>query len=227
MSNVRTVRLVFLDLETTTTEPNDPVAAILEVGLTVTDIAGRVVSEKNFVNWMPDYHRERVTGWDEVVLRMHTKNDLLFEVLNQHEDYDLQEEILEWMNTREFADDNPSHPKPEDEIYQLAGSGVSHFDRRWLRAELPRVSDRFTHWAIDVGSDRRMLEWHAPELMWGFHEHHKTHRALMCNKDAIRMYQNMVSVIHDAKVHNQHRQFGSGQTGAYAIGSIPPPPTEE
>lgn len=37
----------------------------------------------------------------------------------------------------------------------LAGSGVGHFDGRWLRAHMPATAHRLTYWAYDVGVLRR------------------------------------------------------------------------
>lgn len=40
----------------------------------------------------------------------------------------------------------------------LLGSGVSHFDSRWIAAHLPRLASRVTYWTVDAGVIRRALE---------------------------------------------------------------------
>lgn len=63
----------------------------------------------------------------------------------------------------------------------LAGSGVGHFDRRFIKAQMPKLDRRLRHWCIDVGVLRRAY------AMWGQREVQpivshlqgtKTHRAL-------------------------------------------------
>lgn len=41
--------------------------------------------------------------------------------------------------------------------FVLAGSGVSHFDRRFLKAQMPRLERWFKYYCIDVGVLRRTL----------------------------------------------------------------------
>lgn len=40
----------------------------------------------------------------------------------------------------------------------LAGSGVSHFDYRFLKVQMPQVTNRLTFWTYDVGVLRRAFE---------------------------------------------------------------------
>lgn len=40
----------------------------------------------------------------------------------------------------------------------LAGSGVGHYDHRFVRQQLPRVAGLLTYWPVDFGSVRRALQ---------------------------------------------------------------------
>lgn len=60
----------------------------------------------------------------------------------------------------------------------LAGSGVSHFDRRFITAQMPLSDQRFTFWSYDVGSVRRMLGRTAPSIVRPQPTGGKAHRAL-------------------------------------------------
>jgi oligoribonuclease (3'-5' exoribonuclease) len=40
----------------------------------------------------------------------------------------------------------------------LAGSGVSHFDNRFIKVQLPVSSKCLTFWSWDIGAVRRFLE---------------------------------------------------------------------
>ena len=59
----------------------------------------------------------------------------------------------------------------------LAGSGVSHFDCRFIRHYLPELEAFLRYWMIDIGVVRRMYELWVGELPTAVNEE-KTHRAL-------------------------------------------------
>ena len=186
--SIRSDRLVFLDLETSTSDENLPEAAILEVGLTVTDLSGRIVSEKSFVAPLTNYQKEHLYTWDEKVLRMHTQNDLLYQVLKTTGDFGaFNLRVKKWVDSREFADDNPEYPKKVDEIYMVAGSGL-HFDRRYIGKFMPWLNKKFTYYNIDVGVLRRFWAMHNPSKAITNESYQKAHRALECNRESIATY---------------------------------------
>lgn len=57
----------------------------------------------------------------------------------------------------------------------LGGSGVLHFDRRFIKKWLPRFDARLTHWAYDVGVLRRTF---IKAGVSYYSDDAKTHRAL-------------------------------------------------
>ena len=60
----------------------------------------------------------------------------------------------------------------------LAGSGVGHFDRRFIRAQMPRTDKRFTYWAYDLGVIRRLFDRVHPDLVRPLPAGGKAHRGL-------------------------------------------------
>ena len=63
--------------------------------------------------------------------------------------------------------------------FMLAGSGVGHFDRRFLAAHTPTIERAFWYPVLDVGVMRRMLQYAGREdLVPPLPESGKAHRAL-------------------------------------------------
>jgi len=170
--------IIFLDLECTGTggegnEP-DPDAYILEIGLVMTDHSPYLneVDRKNII--LPIWPHE-VDALLPVVLEMHTKNSLLTDcktlavgllpserprILREIDVY-----LAGWM--KQFS--KKSHIK-------LAGSGVPHFDRKFIKRDLPFFNATLTHYALDIGSTRRQLELAGVEIPTKFA--YKSHRAV-------------------------------------------------
>lgn len=142
--------LLWIDLETSgTDETKDP---ILEVGAIVTtvDPPFEVIFESEgvfkppelfFVDW-----RERIEA-NEVVKEMHTKNGLLEAVDAVGGD------IVEF--ERVLVDDLREIGKKHE--FLLAGSGVAHFDRRFIDAQMPALAGMLQYPVMDVGVVRRMF----------------------------------------------------------------------
>lgn len=135
--------LVFLDLETSGLDPS--VHEILEFGAVITDMD---------LNELARFHRviqPEATSWDQhmsdFVREMHTASGLLDELL----DSPLTTSGVETAMCAELY----RFGKPGD--FVLAGSGVSHFDRRFLDAQMPELAALFAYYSIDVGILRRTL----------------------------------------------------------------------
>lgn len=161
--------IAWLDLETTGSDINHHV--LIETGIILTTATPKleIVREYSKVH-RPAYwslYRERMAP---VVVDMHTKNKLI--------------EEINGMENREYA--YKQYEEQEEEILEflgkgtehipLAGSGVCHFDRQYIRRFLPRVDERFTYWSYDIGVVRRMIQLagnQPPTTQEG-----KTHRAL-------------------------------------------------
>lgn len=138
------------------------------------------------------------------------KNGLYKEVIEKKypDGEDMADEIYTWIDSREALDG----PTLDQELILLAGSGVSHFDRRWAKKFLPDLENIWTHFAIDVGVMRRMLEMHAPQL--AARARHLSargvtgpaHRALNCNRLSIQAYQYYVDLIRDLNNQDFNRR---------------------
>jgi oligoribonuclease (3'-5' exoribonuclease) len=108
-----------------------------------------------------------------VVTEMHTKNGLLAELdaMLDHDHSvalpgDVDVLIDEWLSN--YGTRNSPH-------IPLAGSGVCHFDRPFVKKSLPLLDARLSYWSYDVGVLRRMF------LLAGAKypaDDTKTHRAL-------------------------------------------------
>jgi oligoribonuclease len=138
--------LVWLDLETTGSDEN--VDRILEIGFVVTDEALNVKSEHEYAVQRPDAKSWRLAS-NEVVREMHDKNGL-WEAVADPDAPRLPYVELDAIN--ELKALGGKHD------FVLAGSGVSHFDRRFLAAQMPDFTKWFRYYSIDVGVLRRSLE---------------------------------------------------------------------
>lgn len=150
--------ILWLDLETTGSAPTE---SIIEVGILATDGTPDLspiaefesLVEPSSENW---FH---ITGYTvdpsvREVQRMHTRSGLKAAIEQAMKDGDLpsvddvEASILHFI--RSVGGKSTEH-------IPLAGSGVSHFDRQFIRRDWPRVDKRLTYWAYDVGVVRRML----------------------------------------------------------------------
>jgi oligoribonuclease (3'-5' exoribonuclease) len=86
----------------------------------------------------------------------------------------------------------------------LAGSGVAHFDRRFIRQQMPALDRALTYWAWDVGVVRRLFREVLPEnavaKLYDFRE--KPHRALLDARNHLaewRRYGDFIRFINEGK----------------------------
>lgn len=172
MSNHRYV--CWLDLETAGTDPDtDP---ILEVGMVL------CANEPGLpmVARLTTLIRQSEEFW-------RTFGSLSPTVREMHDENGLWTDLRDPRLGASRCDDADEHlaGRLKDECGSnhviLAGSGVSHFDRRFLRAQMPQLDKRFTYFAWDVGVVRRFLET-VPSKVHLVAERprpkHKVHRAL-------------------------------------------------
>ena len=119
-----------------------------------------------------------------IVRHMHEKNGLLEDIsrsINKAMSIGkLDNTLCFWLN---------GYCKGTDRV-PYGGSGVSHFDRRYINKYLPEFANRLTYWAYDVGCVRRTFllagGMTMPQLETG-----KAHRALDDAKyhaDELRFY---------------------------------------
>lgn len=98
------------------------------------------------------------------VIRMHTKNGLLLELIEQdaaarRDIAAVDMEISDWLEL------NTEVNIADGDVVHLAGSGVSEFDRPLIRRLMPDLNDLLHYRSIDVGTPRRMVQaWLGREL---------------------------------------------------------------
>lgn len=134
--------ICWIDLET---DGNQDTNTIIEIGAVMTD---REMNELDFKQIVLYFDRAWRGMLDPVVLDMHTKNGLLNEC-DESEilPSDADDMMVAWIKQFTKGGHIP-----------LAGSGVSHFDRRFIERELPKLIKYLTYWHYDVGTFRRMLK---------------------------------------------------------------------
>lgn len=157
--------MFWLDLECSGSGDDEEV---LELGAIITD---RELNELESRSIVFNATQEKFDGMVKVVVDMHTKNKLIDEisiVSQTQKDTELAKADLElaaWIRTFVGGDH-----------IVFAGSGVSHYDRKFIKRDFPLLDDRLTHFAVDVGSIRRGMEYAG--VKWGEDFYDKTHRAL-------------------------------------------------
>lgn len=148
--------LLWCDLETTGTDEH--LDSIIEVGLILTGSGAPFVDRDGFRDLVRPTPTAmgRLRG-NDVVRKMHEANGLLAELeaaeasvtLDELLPPDkLQDEILKWML---------EHGVRRHQV-MLAGSGVGHFDRRFLREQMPELESWLAYPVLDVGVIRRFFQ---------------------------------------------------------------------
>lgn len=162
--------ILFLDLETTGSSLDEG-DEIIEVGLVL--LNSKTLDEVDTfqsIVFASEFAFNRMLSAPKVK-EMHEANGLLdaagmaMDILHGPDTIDL--EISGWIE---------KHVKGNDHI-PYGGSGVAHFDRKFIDKFLPRLSKRITYWALDVGSVRRIHDLATGESEWPSLDG-KTHRAL-------------------------------------------------
>lgn len=153
---------LWLDLETTGSSVEDN--EIIEIGcvLTEPDLTEltwftTVVNNGNALNLIKD----------PVVVKMHTDNGLISDLPNGHTQEFAEKLLIDWLSL---------HGKPYEFI--LCGSGVGHFDRKFIDKYMPDFSKWLKYYVIDVGVIRRAMRLAGREDLTLKGANNKTHRAL-------------------------------------------------
>lgn len=177
--------ILFLDLETTGVD--ERLDNIIEIGMSLvsTQEGYPEISAFSLVVEPTDNAFLRMMQ-NDTVRNMHDANGLLDEIQQLRvgnikrrsgmdaDGYvpvgpsDADRAIQRWLREDTPVGRNTTH-------IPYGGSGVLHFDRRFIDRYLPRLSERITHWAYDVGVMRRAFTKFGvqPSDIEG-----KTHRAL-------------------------------------------------
>lgn len=179
--------IAFLDLETTSLDPET--GEILEFGIVITDASLNVIAMKS---WVVRPAKLDLLTMHPKVREMHTKNGLFTDVLAL-EEYEaevatLAERPYEYYRSTDIHGRvvqidkwiRATLPGAQHGDLALGGSGVSHFDIRWLNRHAPEIAKWFHRSTLDVGVIRRFIDNVAdtPELRCPPVNRDLNHRAL-------------------------------------------------
>lgn len=163
--------LAWIDLETTGTyERRD---YIIEVGLAITDRELNITDEQSWVVPLPELNDLKLM--DDVVVDMHLKSGLIRDLIKSSENYTVIQQVDDKVSQILLTLGGGRH-------IPLAGSGVSHFDRRFIDVHMPLTAKRLSFWSYDVGVIRRFLKLAGYPIA---DSGNLTHRALEDVKDHI------------------------------------------
>jgi oligoribonuclease len=186
--------LVWVDLETSGI--GEYSCPILEVGLILTGAQAPFEELATYESVVvPDdqkfpYWRFKMTP---AVVQMHTKNGLLEEVT---QDGGKAIETVDQEVASLLAPFGRSHS------FMLAGSGVGHFDRKFISAQMPKLSKLLQYPCLDVGVWRRGIEYAGrPDLVaFGrtFEDNGKPHRGLPDVRDHLNEWRTYAALIASA-----------------------------
>lgn len=169
---------LILDIETT---GNKDESELIEIGLVM--VAVPSLNELGRLTVLVEPSQESFNDMlaNPVVSEMHAKTGLTEDLLAGKgvtpESADTF--INQWLN--QFTDSPRTH-------IPYGGSGVSHFDRKYIDRDLPRLGKRLTYWSLDVGAARRIFALQGASTM---SIEGKTHRALddaLVHTDELRFY---------------------------------------
>jgi oligoribonuclease (3'-5' exoribonuclease) len=183
--------MLWLDLECSGGEPETD--RIMEIGFVLTTLdLEPIVSYERVVNPAPFDWQKRLEAV-EVVMNMHVKNGLVGDLLNAKgiSARGAEQEILDLLGV---------HVSLKARSLRLAGGGVCHFDRKFIRAELPRLDRVIAHPCHDVGDMRRFIHQtcNRPDLLADYDPKTKAHRSLADAQQHLqeaRHYQAMIRAI--------------------------------
>lgn len=135
--------MAFIDLETTGTD--EDFYPPIEIGILIVRKDEKGWHEEAGVNYV--VHLDPYVGMPPEVATMHKTNGLLVEAWKsqmtiEQADKMASEFIFAYARGRHIP---------------LAGSGVLHFDRRFIKRWMPLLDKSLTYWAIDVGVLRRVF----------------------------------------------------------------------
>jgi oligoribonuclease len=195
--------LLWTDLECTGSDEEDD--EIIEIGCVLTDFTLDELDSWTSVVKPSAAALGRMMQ-NDVVREMHEKNGLLDDVLRQKNPriHEVTRQLLTWLDNWGIANGD----------LVIAGSGVGHFDMRFLRKYMPQlVPGKCKYWCIDIGVVRRAWDmWVGTDVSAA--NDRKTHRALddaYCHLDEARAFRdlwNQQASNSDAWIAAQQRSGG-------------------
>jgi oligoribonuclease len=196
--------LAWVDLESTGLDPYED--SILEFAMVLTDPDLAILAEPTNVVCIPK------PGWEdrmvEVVREMHEGNGLLdAQYRDAAEETRWLVSALQGVLCAQFE----ALGFHKGHVW-LAGSGVSHFDRLVIDAQMPRVSEWFPYFNFDTGNLRRAATLWAKELLLPGHSmDDKPHRALpdlLLHIDEAKHFRELFQLV------QKHERWGMPDDGA-------------
>lgn len=147
MTHTKANRLLWLDLETTGLD--ERAHRILEIGVVATDLDLSQLWESSWVIGQPAHVLAELPDF---LAQMHAKSGLLDAVRSARDD---------WTGPLDgrlaAVDATLAQLMDSDMTWALAGSGVSHFDRLFIREQMPALEARLVYYNLDLGVLRRCL----------------------------------------------------------------------
>lgn len=157
--------IAWTDLETTGLDPMKD--HLLEVGIVLTDLDLTMISERS---WLVEPPSLDIMSVNPVVRTMHNENGLFRDLFDAQEERSrahaaypaqvapghlagarsIDYRISDWLRSE--------IPTETRDAIALGGSGVSHFDSRWIERYLPTFHRGLHRSTLDVGVMRRFIE---------------------------------------------------------------------
>lgn len=176
MSNQGAKGLLWIDLETTgLSEVYDE---IIEIGAIYTDFNLIPLGPNFTVVIEPGEYAIGRLMMEPAVRNMHTENGLLEDIFARKCVKSIEEAETKLINWLDLIINRSSRKGPMEKFrFILAGSGVGHFDRRFIQAYMKRLDKMLAHAPLDVGDVRRLAKLAGFEPSSVPSQDTKTHRA--------------------------------------------------
>jgi oligoribonuclease len=174
-------KMVWVDVETTGLVAS--IGTILEVGLVITDVEGKLLSQwKSLVNNVDHFGRDDV---EDVVRDMHDKSGLWEDLDKMYAGEgealypnEVTQRAIAWLR----GHDIPISSAP------MCGSTIN-FDRTWLQTHMPLLHDYFHYRNVDVTTLKNLCKMVNPSVAEHIPAKAEKHRVLQDLDDSIREYQ--------------------------------------
>lgn len=145
---------LWVDLETTGTDETR--GEVLEVGAILTTLDAVATEVSRYQLTIKPANRAWFSAMSNVVVKMHSESGLLDDIAGVEEEMPreaVDRMLVAWRRAAVREARAAGHVVTTPLV--LAGSGVGHFDGRWLRLHFPEFSRALTYYTLDVGVLRR------------------------------------------------------------------------
>lgn len=205
--------IAWIDLETTGSE--ERLENIIEVGLVITDATPRLPIREQRTWVVYPSEPTKLLKMDPVVIDMHSKSGLLADVLKSKGgpnismvDETVREVLTPYLTRGRIA---------------LGGSGVSHFDRKFIARFMPKTAEVLTFWAYDVGAVRRYLRLAGKKIVSPGLTHRALEDVIAHVKEARKYLQMFYIFAESSKENDVWSREGGGLVSESGDTENPPP----